>query len=56
MAEQIDANVAVVRSFFAAITEGRFDDAAGVLDPEGSWCFQRDRTGPRVAGRSWSHA
>ena len=37
MAEQIDANVAVVRSFFAAITEGRFDDAAGVLDPEGSW-------------------
>lgn len=37
MAEQTEANIAVVRSFFAAITEGRFDDAAGHLDPAGSW-------------------
>jgi uncharacterized protein len=37
MADQTDANVGVVRAFFAAITEGRFDAAASYLDPEGSW-------------------
>jgi ketosteroid isomerase-like protein len=27
----------LVRSFFTAITENRFDDAAALLDPDGGW-------------------
>jgi ketosteroid isomerase-like protein len=35
--ETLDANKALATAFFGAITESRFDDAAAMLDPEGTW-------------------